>query len=338
MYSSLPSIRVEVSNYCNLKCPHCIRNLIYDTYKLNSKHVSLKELQQWLPKSFIFLKTSKRIFFSGAVAEPTLNPEFLEIVTYFSKFCKVTIDSNGSTNNEDWWRKLGSTGAECIFGPDSLAPKNNQYRINSNTDRVISNIKSYVSGGGNATWKYIPFKHNEDELEEQKKISNEIGSKFVVVQPKGFDEDELIKTSKYFPKSRDIVGNNTINSTPSKYCKLFGSSDNLIEISPDGIIYPCCFLAKEFFATYANFFSHNDPTPVIQQELLVSNRYKSFVNDILPLIENQGGIKTLSLHYNKISDILQTDFYKFSLINSWKIKNDCCNKYCESREYVYKGS
>lgn len=335
MYSKLPSVRIEISNYCNLKCPHCVRSFVDGTYKLNSKHVSLEELKNWMPTSFIFLKTSRNIFLSGAVAEPTLNPDCLEIVKHFSKFCKIILDTNGSTNDINWWKNLGSTEIECIFSPDSLIAKNNKYRINSNTEKVISNIKSFISGGGKATWKYIPFKHNENEIEDQQKISTEIGAKFVIVQPKGFDEDQNIKSSKHFPNSRDLVGNNVKKSSPNNYCKLFGTSDKLIEISPDGIIYPCCFLAKEFFSTYANFFSHNDPSPVIHEHLMNNKRYKSFISDVLPLIEKQGGIKTLSLHHNTITNILQTDFYKFSLINSWKTKNDCCNLYCESREYFY---
>jgi MoaA/NifB/PqqE/SkfB family radical SAM enzyme len=334
----LPSIRVEISNYCNLRCPHCVREDAKKTYKLNSKHVSLDTLKTWLNPGFLYFKTSKKIFFSGAIAEPTLNPECLEIVKYFSKYSKITLDSNGSTNNEIWWEKLGSTKISCIFSPDSLIPNNNLYRINSNTEKVIQNMKSFIRGGGFAEWKYIPFKHNESEYDEHKKIATEIGARFIVVQPKQFDENNNtgdMKSSKYFKKSNEHSTSYVLNSSPNEYCKLFGVKDKLIEISPDGIIYPCCFLARALFLTYGNFFTSGNPTPIIQEYMMSDLRYKTFVSDILPLIEMQGGIKTLSLHYNTISNILKTDFYKFALINSWKTKNDCCNKHCGSRAYVY---
>jgi len=338
----LPSVRVEISNYCNLRCPHCIREGIKEVYKLNSKHVSLDTLKTWLPPAFLYFKTSRELIFSGAVAEPTLNPEFLEIVEYFSKTCKskISLDSNGSTNNETWWKKLGSTGIFCIFSPDSLVKNNNLYRVNSNTDKVIKNIKSFIKGGGRAQWKYIPFKHNELEYEDQKKIATEIGAQFIIVQPKIFNENNNtgnMNSSKYFKNSNTFVTSYTSikNSTPNEYCKLFGTNGRLIEISPDGIIYPCCFLARSLFLTYANFFTFDDPTPAIHENMMNDFRYKSFIEDIVPLIESQGGIKTLSLHYNSISNILKTDFYKFALINSWETKNDCCNKHCDSRKYVY---
>lgn len=334
----LPTIRVEISNHCNLRCPHCIRQDIYNSYKLDSKHLSLEILKSWLTPGFLHFKTSKKIIFSGAVAEPTLNPAFLEIVDYFSKYSKITLDSNGSTKTVNWWKKLGSKKITCIFSPDSLIPNNNLYRINSNTEKVIENIKAFVSGGGIAYWKYIPFSHNENEYEDQKTVAYNIGAKFIVVQPKRFKEENNtgnMKPSKYFKNSEDLITSNVVNNVPNVYCKLFGSGEKLIEINPDGIIYPCCFLARSFFATYANFFITGDPTPIIDKHLEKNLMYMSFIDDILPIIENQGGIKTLSLYHNTISNILNTDFYKFALINSWKTKNDCCNIHCDSRQYVY---
>lgn len=332
-------IRLEVTNHCNLKCPHCARiHLKKNNYKLNSKYLSLKEIKRWFPIIFL-IDYSPKFLFSGLVGEPTINPEFLHIIEYLSKYSIVRINSNGSTNDETWWKCLGEYGVQCTFSPDSLVPKNNQYRINSNTEKVILNMKAFISSGGSADWKYIPFKHNEDELEEQKKYAKELGAGFIVVQPGKFNEDrinEKLKASKHFSNSKKYVQQPyTENQSPTYYCKIFGKIGRLIEISPDGIVYPCCYTGAYFFMTYSEYFTNNNPIPKIYEEMLSDLSYKSFVNDIISLIENQGGIKTLSLHHNTFEEILETDFFKFSLKKSWEIGNEYCSKYCGSRNYVF---
>ena len=336
MSSILWEIRLEISNYCNLKCPFCVRQRDVGTYKLNSKHLGLREIKTWLPKSFLLFQTKKIIYISGAVAEPTLNPECIEIVKYLSQICQINLDSNGSTNNENWWYKLGETKINCIFSPDSLVKNNSLYRINSNTEKVISNIKAFVNGGGNAIWKYIPFEHNENELEEQKNIAEKIGAKFSIIQPNGFHPTNTIKPSKHFPNSKSVNDNITNNQTPQHYCKILGTgSSNLLEISPDGILYPCCFSALSIFNVYANFYSHGDPKPNTTITPFTEERLKTFIKYMVPIIENQGGIKTISLYHNNIRDILNTDIYKFALQKSWETGNEFCLNQCSSRKYEF---
>lgn len=331
-------VRLEITNYCNLKCPHCSRNRFNGKYNLNSKHISFKTVKNWLPMFFL-VENVNNVFLSGAVGEPTLNPDCIKIAKYLSNYCTVQLDSNGSTNNETWWKELGSHNIHCVFSPDSLIPGNNKYRINSNTDKVISNMKAFISGGsGRASWKYIPFKHNEDELEEQKKIALDLGAKFLLVQPTPFNlskEGENMRPSKHFPESTSIAKSYTKNQTPDYYCDILGEVKNLLEISPDGILYPCCYTARCFFITYSNFFTNGDPKPKIYDEMMSEIKYYDFVTHMIPLIENQGGIETFSLNHNTIENILQTDFYKFSLKNSWSCGNNFCNKHCESKEYVF---
>jgi hypothetical protein len=55
---------------------------------------------------------------------------------------------------------------------------------------------------------------------------------------------------------------------------------------------------------------------------------------MLPLIENQGGIKTLSLYHNNIKDILKTDIFVSSLKKSWEKPNRFCTELCRARKYI----
>ena len=45
----------------------------------------------------------------------------------------------------------------------------NMYRVATNYDKIIENAEAFISGGGIAVWKMIPFDFN-DELEEKAKM------------------------------------------------------------------------------------------------------------------------------------------------------------------------
>jgi MoaA/NifB/PqqE/SkfB family radical SAM enzyme len=330
-------VRLEVGNYCNLKCPLCVREIV-DKKILNTIHLSLDTVKKFLPRTFLRYYVSD-VYLSGAVAEPTLNPDFIDIIKYLMLHSSVYIDSNGSTKNIEWWKELGKTGVQCTFAPDSIKPNNNKYRINSNTSKVIENIKAFTDAGGKSIWKFIPYSHNEDEIEDQKKISNSIGSEFSFVQPrlipKRLEENVNFTTSSLTKKDKYQVSY-IDNNSPKHYCKLFGEiGDYLIEISPEGIVYPCCMMPRDFYFVYKNFFISDDPTPDLSIENKEPKRI-SFIKTVVPLIEKNGGIQSLSLHNHTIQEILKSPFYDSLLKKSWEDDCSFCNTFCDSSKYNLK--
>ena len=137
-------IRLDLGNFCNLKCPSCFRTT-WNAPWLNTSHTKLDEVKQWFPQEFLDERV-KTFNLNGASSEPTLNPQFMEIVEYLSphvKFLKVS--SNGSTRNSDWWYNLGKTKAHVFFSVDTLTPGNELYRINANTEKILKNLLTFAS-------------------------------------------------------------------------------------------------------------------------------------------------------------------------------------------------
>ena len=320
-------VRLEVGNYCNLRCPLCVREKVHKS-TINSIHLSLKDVQKFLPRFFLNYEV-ERVALSGAVAEPTLNPDFIEIVKYLMKYSTVAIDSNGSTRDTQWWAELGATGVNCDFAPDSLKPNNNKYRINSNTDRVIDNMRAFISAGGVAEWKFIPYAHNEDELEDHRAIAKSIGAKFTLIQSRDAEKIDGVNNSSMFADGQ-YVNKYYDQGTPHNYCKLFGSMTRLIEISPEGIVYPCCMMPRQFYQVYENYFISRDTTPNLSSD--DRPKYQSFIDTVVPLIEESGGIESLSLYNHSIRDILKNEFYT-SLQKAWDDKSHFCNNYCDHSQY-----
>jgi len=322
------NVRLEVGNYCNLRCPLCTRETV-DKATLNNINLSLEDVKKFLPRFFLHSQVNI-VALSGAVAEPTLNPEFIDIVKYLMKYSRVFIDSNGSTRSVKWWAELGATGAKCDFAPDSIKPNNNKYRINSNTDKVIENMRAFIGAGGVAEWKFIPYAHNEDEMEEHRAIAESIGAKFTLIQPRDAYKLDNLKNSSSFIDGKSIIPYSD-KGTPHSYCKLFGNIETgLIEISPEGIVYPCCMMPRQFYGVYRDYFVNGNTAPNLIPA--GKKKYQSFIDTVVPLIENGGGIESLSLYKHSIADILKNKFYT-ALKKSWDDKEHFCNNHCESFQY-----
>ena len=65
-----------------------------------------------------------------------------------------------------------------FFGIDGIDQQSlERYRVGSNYKKIEKNFKSFIKAGGQATWQFIVFDHNEKYLEDAKRISTEEGFK-----------------------------------------------------------------------------------------------------------------------------------------------------------------
>lgn len=331
-------IRIDLGNYCNLDCPSCFRQAMTKDYNeknntnheyhpyLNNRYVTLDDVRDWFPVDFLTKRVS-RIIFDGASSEPTLNPQFDQIKDYFCDHVEeVRISTNGSTRNAQWWKNIVRSNLYPIFSIDSLKPNNNLYRINSNTDKIIENMKAFTSAGGKARLKMILFKHNQDEVSDFIRLSEELKCDFDLIPAFEFVDGKTSyevnhKGRKY------LIEKNTLeerpkpfreqHSNPQDYCLL--TLSKTIIVHSNGVIYPCCHIEGQFFQIYEEFFideSNTKPNTSIHPQI---------VKDFITKIEIQGGIKTLSLKYNSIEDIFNSTFFRSALQTSWKLKtNQTC--------------
>jgi sulfatase maturation enzyme AslB (radical SAM superfamily) len=69
------------------------------------------------------------------------------------------------------------------FALDGLKDTHSLYRMGSDYDTVVKNMKTFIDAGGRATWKFIVFKHNEHQVDEASKLARELGCvTFTVVE------------------------------------------------------------------------------------------------------------------------------------------------------------
>lgn len=177
-YSEIRDVHLELSTLCNAACPLCPRN--FRGYPYNDGYPELNFTLENARSIFVpdFLKQLRRIWINGNYGDIVMNPETVDIVSYFrehNKNLNVGISTNGSARSRDFWEKLAQTGAHVFFCLDGLEDTHHLYRQNTSWSTIIKNAKIFIAAGGKATWKFVKFDHNQHQLDACKQLSKDLG-------------------------------------------------------------------------------------------------------------------------------------------------------------------
>lgn len=251
-------VEVELSSYCNARCPLCPRNLFGYPYNTGytEKHLTLENIKQIFTKRFI--EQLDEITFEGNYGDPLMNPELLDIVDYLN--IPIRIHTNASLQTKKFWQSLAQRPVKVYFALDGLADTHTIYRQNTDFDKIIANATTFINAGGVATWKMIQFDHNKHQIEECKQLSMELGfSDFQLVGhgrdtgPVFDDAGNLTRVMGNFTGSTDLqhyidiietgdMLTEDIWDTPKNHISCDSVNRNSIYISSEGEVYPCCFM------------------------------------------------------------------------------------------------
>ena len=179
--SDIKSLIIELSTSCNSRCPHCPRfdsngnlhpDLILAHLDINSILDNL-ELDQLVNLKYVKLEGDK--------GDPLMHPEIEKIIDVFVNLPSrpnVEVVTNGSIRSSNWWRVLGEksySNLQVTFSIDGLKETNHLYRIGLEFDTIIDNATAFINAGGIALWKFILFRHNENQLQSVIDISKQLG-------------------------------------------------------------------------------------------------------------------------------------------------------------------
>ena len=267
---NLNTINLEFTDYCNAACPMCARfkwdGTLYKE-KVNSNHNKLHMLQKNI--SIKIIKQLKRFYSVGTYGDPVMNPECVEIYRWIRENnpnCRLEMHSNGGARDEVFWKEIAELGVHVSFGIDGLEDTNHLYRKNVKWTRLVSNVKSFIDNGGEASWKFLIFKHNQHQIEEARQLSKRMG--FV-----GFDAThsdrwkssnwvtgELMDVDKwsagdydlekpdtqedkhYTPRTVGIYDKEKFNMQKKVVCQMASNSTFEVYIRANGYVQPCCML------------------------------------------------------------------------------------------------
>ena len=252
MIDSLQGFHIEPTNICTLKCAGCARTRFIDQWPQHWKNHSL-DIDQLLTFLDVDL-TNKQILLSGNYGDPIYHPEFVEFVEKLKRTgAHISIVTNGSYRSADWWTDLTDLldAQDTIYFSIDGVPENfQQYRKNADWDSIQTGIKSATGSACRTVWKYIPFKFNQDTIEQARSLSNTLGLDEFIVDP----SDRYDKHTKdLVPDLVDLIGSRydsmQLWKQQNKISALDPKCRHGIEhfITATGHYSSCCYLADHRF-------------------------------------------------------------------------------------------
>jgi MoaA/NifB/PqqE/SkfB family radical SAM enzyme len=174
-------LHVEASTFCNARCPLCPRSLyglkVEGVYpEVHLKADKFKTVLENFPERGF-------VYFNGNLGDPMMNPD-IAVLTGLTN-CKTSVTTNGSIGSRDTWLTLAKEDVEVVFSIDGLHDTNHLYRQDVQWNKIMERVKWFIENGGNATWKFIIFKHNVHQRNQAEDLANSMGFKKFLVEDHG---------------------------------------------------------------------------------------------------------------------------------------------------------
>ena len=258
-------VHLEITSKCQAKCPMCPRRINGGPMNpfVSLDEITLDIFKKWFPEDFI--KQLNSMFMCGNLGDPIISKDTLEIYQYLrqtSPRIRLSMHTNGSARDENWWKKLAQQRVIVTFGLDGLKDTNHLYRISTDFDKIIANAKAFIGAGGYAKWHMLVFEHNEHQIQEAKAMSESLGFKtFTTKHTSRFKGDYLqviddkgnplhkLRPSEKSKAMIPLVAQSQNEASPTIVCK--AQKNKQIYVSACGNVSPCCWLDMEWIPPHA---------------------------------------------------------------------------------------
>lgn len=241
-------LHLEPTDVCQLACPLCARETDKDFNKSRKNHLRVEQLEHILPEGFI--EKLDKMFMCGNYGDPAAGTHTLAIYRYFrSKNPNIVLgmNSNGALQSTFWWHELGTVLNQShdyvVFSIDGLEDTNPTYRINTNWQKLMSNVQAFIAAGGSAHWDMLVYKHNQHQVDACQQLAKDLGFKWF-----------RAKVSKRpFIKNLEFP----IGWQPSKVetaqVDCHALKEQSVYIDAQGRVSPCCWLGSRQKDFVTNF-------------------------------------------------------------------------------------
>ena len=280
------SISFEPTTSCNLRCPECpsgLREFSRPTGMLQSSF--FEQTIDEIHKELLYLV----FYFQG---EPYLNPDFLKMVKYaHQKGIYTATSTNAHYLTEEKAKATVESGLDrLIISIDGTTQDvYQQYRVGGHLNKVIEGAKNIIKWKKELNSKtpfvffqFLVVKPNEHQIEEIKKLGEEIGVdqvRFKTAQVYDYENDpnQLIpENNKYSRYKKDKQGKMNVKNGLSNHCWRLSSSN---VITWDGLVVPCCF-DKDAMHHLGNLKNQSF------KQVWQNENYKQFRNELMTSRKN----------------------------------------------------
>jgi hypothetical protein len=251
MIPQVKGIHLEPTNICTLKCPGCARTRFINQWPNHWKNHSLDK--QVLLRFLDIELSGIHIDLCGNYGDPIYHPDLAGLIHDLkNRGAVISIVTNGGHRKQSWWQELVkelSPDDLVTFSIDGVPENFTQYRINGDWPTTQDAIKVCVESPCKTAWKFIPFSYNENNIEQARQISQDLGiDQFQISHSDRFDEQTM-----HFKPNEKHTGprwSNQQNWKQSRSIKKINPKCNnglSHYISAEGYYMPCCFIGDHRF-------------------------------------------------------------------------------------------
>ncbi|MDD5020522.1 MAG: radical SAM protein [Endomicrobiaceae bacterium] len=239
-------LALDTTNLCNLECVWCPTGQKRNTRTLAT--MAKEKVFEIFDKFGPYLK--EILLFNWG--EPFLNKDIIEIMSYakkkYSLYLVISSNMNVRLSYEDACKIVDSGLDKFIASIDGVTQKSYEiYRKKGSISLALDNLKILTkakrdkkSKTPEIVWQYLVFKHNEHEIEDAKKLADEIGV------------DRLEFSKPWCPTDWASTIEQYSNYTANKSDKEYKQKEdycnwlwNSIVINSNGSVSPCCSVEDE---------------------------------------------------------------------------------------------
>ncbi len=339
-YDQLRIVHLELTHRCNAACPMCSRNCHGGAVNpdLPLVELSLADVRRIFEPAFV--GQLKRIYACGNYGDPIVARDCLPVFRYFREHgpdVNLDLHTNGSARRPDWWRELAAIlrdGPHYLrYGIDGLEDTNHLYRRGTDWKTIMRGAEAFIAAGGRAEWDFLVFRHNEHQVEQARKLAEDMGFAAFFVRKTGrfvrhgelepvarFDVRERDGSFAYWiepprnpeylnPAYEDLPQLRASHGDYAHYlddvevrCKVAGTKGK-IYLSAQGYALPCCWLGAVYSET---------STPERRQ--------------FAELVEGFGGTVALDARERGLRAVVEGPLFQQAIPASWNLDSVAAGK------------
>jgi MoaA/NifB/PqqE/SkfB family radical SAM enzyme len=246
-------LHVEPTSRCNAWCPSCPRNKngFGLTQGLIEQDLDISHFEQTLGK----LPNLQTVQLCGNYGDPLANNDidrFVDLV--IARGLRLQIHTNGSLRSSSFWHNLGKRLANLDhavwFGIDGIGEVHSLYRQATDYNKIISNAETFIKAGGHAVWQFIPFEHNQHQIRDCMRLSQQLGfQSFKVIKTfrtgvtlarnwRTGEAYNLVPATVYKPVNF-VVKSGVVQTQDCMHLNI-----NSVYLSASGHFSPCCYFSE----------------------------------------------------------------------------------------------
>ena len=253
---SVSKIEIDLINACTLKCPICVRQTALGKSMKPGVHLEIQKLRETLGE----FKNLEIVELVGSVSEPTLHPDFTELVKALkNQNLKLRLSTNGDSRSPKFWESIGD-----LFDLDDIVrfaidgstqELHSKYRVGGSLERVLDNYRCFRENSEAVTvLQNILFEYNLSDREEMKELFLKNDFDYLEFTDSGEPEDiQTIETeTDVIPRKelRDRYREHRCGGRKTLKVNCQCLLEKKLYITHLGFILPCDDLENTFFLEY----------------------------------------------------------------------------------------